>query len=505
MQKVFSIAQIREADRYTINNEPIDSIDLMERAAGACYNWIMYNVEGIENATIAVLCGMGNNGGDGLALARMLAKVGVKVEVYVIALSDKGSSDFEINRQRLSQVAGIVLKYIYSVSDLELSYAVTVVVDAILGSGLSRPIEGELEAIIKKINTFDARKIAIDMPSGLFADKSSVANIVFNAHHTLTFQFPKLPFFFPENGQFVGKFHVLDIGLHTQYIAQTPTKMYYVVDMEVPSVFKHRSKFSHKGSFGYALLVAGGMGKVGAAIFAAKGCMYTGCGLTTVHLPASAVNCMQVAFPEAMVSIDCDDNVFASLPADMDRYTAAGVGPGLGTDEKSVSALKKFLVEWNKPLVLDADALNIVGMNKEEMLPLLPHYTIITPHVKEFKRWIGEWSDDFERLEKQKTLAKDYGIIVVLKGANTSICCPDGEVYFNSTGNPGMATGGSGDVLTGIITSLLAQGVNAKQAAIFGVYLHGMAGDIAASDVGMVSMTASDICDGIKKATKLLE
>ncbi|MBR4301847.1 MAG: NAD(P)H-hydrate dehydratase [Bacteroidales bacterium] len=505
MQKVFSIAQIREADRYTITNEPINSIDLMERAAEACYNWMMYNVEGIEDATIAVLCGMGNNGGDGLALARMFAQAGIGVEVYIVALSDKGSSDFEINKKRLSQVDGVEPKYIYSVSDFDLAPATTIVIDAILGSGLTRSIEGELEAIVKKINSFDALKIAIDMPSGLFADKSSVGNMVFRAHHTLTFQFPKLPFFFPENEQFVGEFHVLDIGLHRQYIAQTPTKMYYVADVETPSVLMHRPKFSHKGTYGHALLISGSFGKMGAAIFAAKGCMYMGCGLTTVHLPANTVNCMQVTFPEAVVSIDCDDNVFASLPSDMDRYTAAGVGPGLGTDEKSVMALKKFLVEWNKPLVLDADALNIVGMNKEEMLPLLPHYTIITPHVKEFKRWIGEWSDDFERLEKQKTLAKDYGIIVVLKGANTSICCPDGEVYFNSTGNPGMATGGSGDVLTGIITSLLAQGVNAKQAAIFGVYLHGMAGDIAASDVGMVSMTASDICDGIKKATKLLE
>ena len=504
MQKVFSIAQIREADRYTINNEPIDSIDLMERAAGACYNWIMYNVEGIENATVAVVCGMGNNGGDGLALARMLAQAGITVDVYIVAFSDRGSPDFEINRQRLSQVAGIVPKYIYSVSELEFSPATKVVVDAILGSGLSRAIEDNLEAIVKKINAFEARKIAIDIPSGLFAEKSSVDNTVFNAHHTLTFQFPKLPFFFPENEQFVGEFHVLDIGLHKQYIAQTLTNMYYLTDMETPSVLMHRPKFSHKGTYGHALLISGSFGKMGAAIFAAKGCMYTGCGLTTVHLPASAVNCMQVAFPEAMVSIDCDDNVFASLPADMDRYTAAGVGPGLGTDEKSVSALKKFLVEWNKPLVLDADALNIVGMNKEEMLPLLPHYTIITPHVKEFKRWVGDWSDDFERFEKQKSLSKEYGIIVVLKGANTSICCPDGEVYFNSTGNPGMATGGSGDVLTGIITSLLAQGVDAKQAAIFGVYLHGMAGDIAADDIGMVSMTASDLCNGIRKATKLL-
>ena len=224
-----------------------------------------------------------------------------------------------------------------------------------------------------------------------------------------------------------------------------------------------------------------------------------------MHLPCNAIVCMQTAFPEAMISIDGHDNIFSSMPNNMDRYTAAGIGPGLGTDEVSIVALKTFLKLWNKPLLLDADALNMMAMDKEEMLPLLKPNTIITPHVKEFKRWVGEWDNDFESLEKQKTLAKDYGIIVVLKGANTSICCPDGDVYFNSTGNPGMATGGSGDVLSGIITSLLAQGVSAKEAAVLGVYLHGMAGDVAAAKVGQVAMTASDICNGIRIFMKSIQ
>lgn len=504
MKKVFSIPQIREADRYTIENEPIASIDLMERATRACYTWMVSNIKDLDTATVAVVCGMGNNGGDGLALARMLAMAGVVVEVYVIALSDKATPDFEINKQRLS-IMDVNVCNVSSAEEILLSSSVDVIVDAVLGSGLTRPLEGEMAKIIQKINAFDAEKIAIDIPSGLFADKSSVGNMVFRAHHTLTFQFPKLPFFFPENEQFVGEFHVLDISLHKIYIAETSTSIYYVDVPDIPQSMISRPKFSHKGSFGHALLIAGSFGKVGAAIFAAKACMYVGVGLLTVHVPYNAVACMQMAFPEAMISVDKGNDIFTSLPMELDKYSAVGVGPGLGTDEKSVVALREFLSNWNKPLVLDADALNMIAMNKEEMLPLLKYNTIITPHVKEFKRWVGEWDNDFERLEKQKTLAKDYGIIVVLKGANTSICCPDGEVYFNSTGNPGMATGGSGDVLTGIITSLLAQGVDAKQAAIFGVYLHGMAGDIAAADIGMVSMTASDICNGIKKATKCLK
>ena len=501
MQKVFSIPQIREADRYTIENEPIASVDLMERAARACYTWMVSNIKDLDTATVMVVCGMGNNGGDGLALARMLTTAGVEVVVYIVALSDKGTPDFEINKQRLSNM-DVNVCHVFSAEDILFSSSVDIIVDAVLGSGLTRPLEGEMAKIIQKINAFEAEKIAIDMPSGLFADRSSVGNMVFRVHHTLTFQFPKLPFFFPENEQFVGQFHVLDIGLHRQYIAQTPTSMYYVADVEMPSALIRRPKFSHKGTFGHALLVAGSMGKVGASIFAAKACMYMGCGLTTVHLPTDAVGCMQVAFPEAMVSIDSDDNIFTSFPADMNKYTAAGVGPGLGTDEKSIAALKDFLSLWNKPLVLDADALNMIAMRKEEMLPMLKPYTIITPHVKEFRRWVGEWDNDFDRLEKQKSLAKDLNIIVVLKGANTSVCCPDGEVYFNSTGNPGMATGGSGDVLTGVITSLLAQGFTAKEAAVLGVYLHGLAGDKAAERVGQVSMTASDICLGVRQVMK---
>ena len=501
MQKVFSIPQIREADRYTIENEPIASVDLMERAARACYTWMVSNIKDLDTATVMVVCGMGNNGGDGLALARMLTTAGVRVDVYVIALSDKATPDFEINKQRLS-IMDVNVCNVSSAEEILLSSSVDVIVDAVLGSGLTRPLEGEVAKIIEKINAFDAEKIAIDMPSGLFSDRSSVGNTVFKANHTITFQFPKLPFFFPENEQFVGEFHVLDISLHKTYIAETSTSIYYVDVLDIPQSMISRQKFSHKGTFGHALLVAGGMGKVGAAIFAAKACMYMGVGLLTVHLPYDAVGCMQMAFPEAMVSIDKGNDIFTSLPVELDKYNAAGVGPGLGTNEKSVSALKKFLIEWNKPLILDADALNMIAMDKEEMLPLLKPNTIITPHVKEFKRWVGEWSNDFERLEKQKTLAKNYGIIVVLKGANTSICCPDGEVYFNSTGNPGMATGGSGDVLTGIITSLLAQGVNAKQAAVLGVYLHGLAGDKAAERVGQVSMTASDICLGIRQVMK---
>ena len=505
MTKVFSIAQIREADKYTIEHEPIASVELMERAAKASFDWLLANTNVHHSKCVSIVCGMGNNGGDGLAIARMLYLERIPVDVYILKHADVGSVDFELNKQRLEALDGIDIKYVVEDSEFTISSSSDYIIDAIFGSGLNRAVSGFTKRVIDIVNVAEAIRISIDIPSGLFAEKSSIDCTVVKAAYTLSFQFPKLAFFFPENASYVGEFRVLDISLHKTYITETSISIYYVDVLDIPQSMISRPKFSHKGAFGHALLIAGSFGKMGAAIFAAKACMYVGVGLLTVHVPYNAVACMQMAFPEAMVSVDKGNDIFTSLPIELDKYSAVGIGPGLGTDEKSVVALREFLFNWNKPLVLDADALNMIAMSKEEMLPLLKYNTIITPHVKEFKRWVGEWDNDFERLEKQKTLAKDYGIIVVLKGANTSICCPDGEVYFNSTGNPGMATGGSGDVLTGIITSLLAQGVEAKQAAIFGVYLHGMAGDIAAAEVGQVSMTASDICNGIKKAIKRLK
>lgn len=504
MTKVFSITQIREADRYTIDHEPILSVDLMERAAKSCFEWLRLNVSLQEFNCVTIVCGMGNNGGDGLALARMLHQANVPVDVYVLGFAKAGSVDFEINRQRLEEI-GVQIKAIFNAMDFCINPQSDLIIDAIFGSGLNREIDEETKQVISKINDADALRISIDIPSGLFVEKTSVGGSVVKADHTLTFQFPKLPFFFPENAPYVGEFHVLDIGLHKEYVQQTPTITYYVDSVDYPQCIVSRPKFSHKGTFGHALLIAGSYGKVGAAMFAAKACMYSGVGLLTVHLPCNAIVCMQTAFPEAMISIDGHDNIFTSLPSNMDRYTAAGIGPGLGTAIETAAVLESFLRVWDKPLLLDADALNIIALYSDKMLPLLRPNTIITPHVKEFERLVGCWKNDFERLEIQKNFAKQNGIIVVLKGANTSICCPDGDVYFNSTGNPGMATGGSGDVLSGIITSLLAQGVSAKEAAVLGVYLHGMAGDVAAAEVGQVAMTASDICNGIRIFMKSIQ
>ncbi len=494
MKKIITQEQIQAADAYTIMHEPIASVDLMERAAKACFEWFMEHLKQNGETCVSIVCGMGNNGGDGLALARMLHQAGIRVQIYIVQLSEKGSPDFETNLARLQVFPDIVIQRLRQGSPLWIGEDSSVVVDALFGSGLNRPIEGWVGEIIEALNkTNAAAKVAIDISSGLFADRHTSSQTIFQATDTLCFQLPKLAFFFPENNVFVGSFHLLDIGLHHEYIDTVPTQLFYVEHPDLPSCLTHRKKFSHKGNFGHALLISGSYGKMGAAILSAKACMYSGAGLVTVHLPKKGVDCMQTAFPEAMVSIDVNEEVFSSQPEHIEMYAAAGVGPGLGTDGQSILALESFIRTWEAPLLLDADALNIAALYKDVFLPLLKPNTIITPHVKEFERWVGKSENDFDRLRKQQELAQKHRIIVVLKGAYTCICLPDGRTFFNATGNPGMATAGSGDVLTGCITGLLAQGVPPEQAAIVGVYLHGKAGDIAAEMLSQSGMVASDI------------
>lgn len=495
-EKIFSAEQMRSADAYTIEHEPVSSINLMERASGACNEWILANLPDTRNVTI--VCGTGNNGGDGLAVARMLN--GKKnVTAIVLKISDKPTPDFKLNRERLKVCPGIRIVELEKGSLIAIPEDTDLLIDAVFGTGLSRAPEGWLKHVIETMNSASATKLAIDMPSGLFCDRSSKGNAVFQADITLTFELAKLALLLPENGKHVGNFHILPIGLHRNYINETHTPFYYVDKMEGNDVLPCRAKFSHKGSFGHVLIIAGSYGKTGAAMLASKACLRTGAGLVTNHLPQKCVDCMQASFPEAMVSIDGNSHCFSSLPQDLDKYTVAAIGPGLGTSAETQNALRKFLSIWGKAAVLDADALNCISLN-DNILSVIPENSILTPHPKEFERLAGTWGNDFERLEKQCRFSKLHNVIVVLKGAHTSISVPrrNGEVdvFFNSTGNPGMATAGSGDVLTGIIAGLLAQGVSPEKAAILGAYLHGEAGDKARNDKGD-SLIASDIIENL--------
>jgi NAD(P)H-hydrate epimerase len=497
--KILSAAETRQADAYTIENEPIASIDLMERAAISfteiftkCYD---------SSRTVKIFCGTGNNGGDGLAVARLLLKQKYQVETYLVNFNGQGSADFLINYERLRKKHKINIlteKEIFPRFDKE-----DVIIDAIFGSGLTRPVEGYYAQIISEINEKANHIVSIDIASGLFADSSSSKGAIIKPTLTISFQMPKLAFMIPENEAFVGRWEIADIGLDQDFINNTGSKHYLLTHTLVKNIILERKRFAHKGDFGKAIMLSGGLGKMGAAILGAKACMRTGAGLLTMQIPQCGYEIMQTSVPEAMVSIDIQKDFLTQYP-DLVPYNAIGIGPGIGTHPDTTKMIYKLLENYTKPLVIDADAINIIGKNRF-LLEKLPEGSILTPHLKEFERITEPCQDHFERLELQQTFSKKYGVIIVLKGANSSISLPDGKIYFNSTGNPGMATGGSGDVLTGILTGLLAQNYKPTDVALLGTYLHGLAGDEAASRKGMESLIASDIIDGIPQAYKLLK
>lgn len=498
MLKIFSTEQVKKADAYTIANEPVASIDLMERAAVACYNRIK---EGLKNNSgrVLIYCGPGNNGGDGLAIGRMLWRDGIDV-VAIIDPEAEPSADNQVNLERYRQGGGMIA----SIVNRPLIQPGDMVIDAIFGSGLSKPVHGKWAEVIAQINDSKAIVISIDIPSGLFADKPSATRggTIVRADHTLSLQFPKLAFMFAENEDFTGDFEVIDIGLHETFIKSEKVRHYAVTREDVSEIIHPRKKFSHKGTYGHALLIAGSSGKTGAAVLASGACLRSGAGLVTTHIPGKGLNILQTAVPEAMVSVDKADDIFSQVP-DTERYTAIGAGPGIGTAPDTRNALKLLLQETRVPLILDADALNILAENKT-WLGFLPPGTVLTPHPGEFERLAGKTSDGFERLEVLKTFSSKFNCYVVLKGAYTVISTPSGDCYFNTTGNPGMATGGSGDVLTGIITGLAAQGYSSLESCLLGVNLHGLAGDIAAGQRGYEALIAGDIIEKMGEAWKAL-
>jgi NAD(P)H-hydrate epimerase len=501
--KILPIDKIREADEYTIKNEPVDSIDLMERAAKACYRWMLKKFSNTDR--IKVFCGLGNNGGDGLAIARLLAKKDFRVEVFIIRFSDKSSEDFDINLDNLKYQKRVNITEVKRIEDLPRSIDCEWIIDAIFGSGLSKPVKGFPAKVIKYLNNQKGHIISIDIPSGLFADKSSIdsGGAIITADITLSFEFAKKAFMFAENLPFVKEWEIMPINLHPDYINSVDKADYFTLKEDVEKMIKQRRKFDHKGMFGHALLISGSYGKMGAAVLASEACMRTGAGLLTTHIPASGYHIIQTAAPEVMCSIDSSKKYFSEVP-DLDNYNAIGIGPGLGQNIKTQNALKLLIQSTNLPILFDADAINILGENKT-WISFIPPGSIFTPHPKEFERLVGKSSNAFERDKLQREFSTKYSAYVVLKGYSTSISCPDGTCFYNSTGNPGMATGGSGDVLTGIILGLLAQGYSSPDACIVGTYLHGLAGDLASEELGYEASLASDITGHIGYAYQALK
>lgn len=485
--KILSAKQTQELDTYTIEHEPITSINLMERASRGVFNWLCKHYP--TNTSFSIFCGTGNNGGDGLAIARLLFKHGFKAECFLID-SDSYSEDNSINKERLEKF--YPLNIISSTEDLkEIKH--NIIIDSLLGSGLNKPVSGLYADIITLINNSDKEIVSVDIASGLFCDKTSIKNSsIIQPTYTLSFEQPKLAFMLPENEAFVGDWRLIDIDLNKEKKDQLMTSYSYTSSIAHTN---KRNKFSHKGTFGHALLIAGSYGKMGAALLSSKACIRAGVGLLTTHIPTCGYEILQIGLPEAMVSIDENDYVFSNL-SDLTPYKAIGIGPGLGVETESIKALEELLNQAYVPLVIDADALNILSAHKH-LLKLLPKDTILTPHPKEFERLAGSWDNDFDRLELLQTFSKKHQIITVLKGAHTAVCTSRGIIHFNSTGNPGMATAGSGDVLTGIILAYLAQGLAPEEAAIKGIFDHGLAGDQAEKARSNGTIIASDIVEHI--------
>ncbi len=490
--KILNAEQIRALDAQTIKNEPISSLDLMERASLAFVNWFINCFD--VSKSVSVFCGKGNNGGDGLAIARLLNEKGFHVRVFVIEYTENGSDDFRQNLERLE--GNLQVQSIYESQAMPELNNNQIVIDALLGSGLSRPVTGLLQEVIGLINQASGIVISVDIASGLYVDKTNEkSDTIVKPDHTVTFQLPKLAFMMPQNAEFTGDWHVVDIGLDKEFIEQTFTPYYYTDKSAGEALAKKREKFSHKGTFGHALIFAGSYGKIGAAVLSSRACLHSGVGLLTVHVPECGYQILQISIPEAMLSVDRNQRNITVLP-ELDAYSAIGIGPGIGQEPLTVRMLDELLDKINVPIIVDADALNILAKHPD-LLDKLPSNTILSPHPKEFQRLAGESSNEFERLELARSFAKKHNVIIILKGANTAVILTNGDVHFNSTGNAGMATGGSGDVLTGIVAALLAQKYTPEQAAIFGVYQHGLAGDRASEKKTQTAMIASDIVENL--------
>ncbi|MFM7177162.1 MAG: NAD(P)H-hydrate dehydratase [Bacteroidota bacterium] len=495
--KILNAEQNRLMDAYTILNEPISSLDLMERAASKCAHWILQNTP--KDQPILIYCGSGNNGGDGLVITRMLSDKHINCNAILLNSKDKLSPDNHTNFNRLTQKYPDRIQVISKGNAVPSPPVGSIVVDAIFGTGFKGEATGIESEAIGKINTSDCHVISIDLPSGMASDKTiqTAINNIVKSNDTLTFQYLKPCMVMPENMELVGQINVLDIGLDARGLGQFEAEMELVSEDQIRGIIKDRPVAGHKGEFGHATIMAGGAGKAGAGILAAKSCLRSGCGLITMIVPQTENPIFQSSVPEAMTICYGEHNTSTTIPT---KTSALAVGPGIGTSQTAKETLQYLIGTWGKPLIVDADALNLLS-ESHELLKNLPQGSLLTPHVGEFERLIKKSAqNDFERLEEQKSLSKRLNCIILLKGAFTKITTPEGRVWVNPTGNAGMAKGGSGDVLTGLIAGLAARGYTLEEAAIIGAYLHGLSGDLCAKKLGMEAMHASDIIEAIPQA-----
>ena len=496
--KILSSAAIRKVDAKTIQYENITSEELMERAATAFFNHFLQHYKDIEKS-IALFCGSGNNGGDGLVVARLLYEAGYNVDTYFIKIGETISDDCAINLDR-AKTTGVNVNTISSAEQLPDLTDAYMVIDAIFGTGLSREVVGLVREVINAINKANKPVISIDVPSGLFLDKPT--DFAVESTETITFQIPKLALFLPNNNRFVGKISIVDIGLNAEAIEETDTDKYFLTLENMSKQLKPLMQFAHKGTQGHALMIGGSLGKIGAIALSSKAALKTGCGLITAYVPKCGTNSIQSFFPEAMIIENSGQKNILSITFDI-CPNAIAIGMGMGRHDETKKALQQFLKNNTTPLVIDADALNILSENPEWLTELQPN-TILTPHPGELKRLIGHWESDFQKIELTRAFARRFNLIIVIKGAHT-IVVDANNLYVNSSGTPALATAGSGDVLSGIITGLLAQGYQSLVATQLGVFIHGMTANITSNEINPRSFVASDIIDNISRVYDLMD
>ena len=496
--KIFSKEQIYKGDQLTTEKQKISSTDLMERAGTQIFNWLHMRMQGAQ-VPIHVFCGIGNNGGDGLVVARHLITHGYNVKTYVVNCSDKRSKDFLVNYDRVKQVTKEWPELLKCEDDFPEIRPEDIIVDGVFGIGLNRTVDDWVKKLFVHFRETKAFTLSIDVPSGLFVDKPvKDEDAVVWAGFTLSFASPKMVFFLPETAKYSVQWAVLDIGLDEEFLITTETEAELIGKHEVLANYIPREKFAHKGQFGHSLIIGGSYGKIGAVTLASRAALSAGAGLVSAYVPKCGYVPLQAAFPEAMVLTDANEKKITNIELDIDP-TVIAFGIGAGTNQDTVGAFETFLKNNKKPLVIDADGLNILA-KKKDLLKLLPEVpSVLTPHPKELERLIGTWTDDFDKLKKVKAFSKKHNVIVVVKGAHTITVFGE-KLYVNTTGNPGLATAGSGDVLTGIITGLISQGYHPLVAAIFGVYLHGKSADIALEDFGYQSLVASHVIEYLGEA-----
>jgi hydroxyethylthiazole kinase-like uncharacterized protein yjeF len=501
--RVLNSAQMREADRRTIDDIGIPSLVLMENAGRQAVAAMEAMYSDLADRQIAVLCGRGNNGGDGFVIARTLVQRGVDVSVFLMGRVADVRGDARINLEILGRL-GLTVVEIADSQAWELHFSevsdCTLIVDAIFGTGLNAPVSGFIESVVTDVNASGIPVVAIDLPSGLSADSPEPIGPSIEAGLTVTLAAPKLPLVLPPGETRAGDIVIADIGIPSEVLeAVEGPRVHLLTRASMRELVTPRTPDSHKGDYGRVLVVAGSRGKTGAAHLAAVGALRSGAGLVTVATPATCQAVVSAMGPEYMT--EALDEIDEGLdPEEVDRVLeiardVIAIGPGLGQATATREFIRQLVDRATMPLVVDADGLNAFAGDPERLAGREGRDIIITPHPGEMARLVGMSTEEVQssRLEIARNFAVGHHMFVVLKGHRTLIATPDGKVFINPTGNPGMATGGTGDVLTGMIAAWLAQLLDAEAACKLAVYLHGMAGDLAEADEGEVAMTSADV------------